>query len=230
MQSRREEQRLRRVAAAAREEERAHWARELHDETLQSLAVLRLQLSAARRASDADALRAALDGAVEGLGLEIASLRALITELRPAALDELGLAPALESLCERTASVHGIEVRTELAVGGRPGERLDPDLEIAVYRVVQEALTNAAKHGHAVRVEVVVCERDRELELSVRDDGRGFDPAGATKGFGLRSMRERIELAGGRLRVGSSRQGTEVAARIPLAHAAHTRLSSRLAS
>ena len=104
-----EQDRLRRSLRAA-EEERRRWARELHDETLQGLGGLRVVLSSARRSRDLPSLHAALDGAVEQLGEEIANLRALITELRPAALDELGLGPALDTLIERARTVHGLEI------------------------------------------------------------------------------------------------------------------------
>ena len=115
-----ERERLHRSLQAG-EEERGRWARELHDETLQALGGLRMTLSSARRLQDADALRAALDGAVEQLGREIAELRALITELRPASLDQLGLKPALDALVERGAQGPRPARSTPWSTCRRPG-------------------------------------------------------------------------------------------------------------
>ncbi len=210
-------ERLRRSLAAA-EEERRRWARELHDETLQALGGLRVLLSSARRSTDVAALHATLETAVDQLADEIASLRGLITQLRPAALDELGLRPALEALFNRARLTHGLEVAmtVELEHGAGTREtRLEPDVEIAIYRTVQESLTNAAKHAGARCVDVVVVERGGEVEIAVRDDGAGFDVDAPTGGFGLTGMRERISLAGGRLEIISSGQGTAVLASVP---------------
>jgi signal transduction histidine kinase len=208
---------LRRSLVAA-EEERRRWARELHDDTLQALGGLRVLLSSARRSSGIASLHATLAAAVDQLGDEIANLRALITELRPAALDELGLGPALEALSDRARITHGLEVSTtiEFDRGAGTGEaRLDPDVETAIYRIVQESLTNAAKHARADRVEVVVVQREGDVEIAIRDDGRGFDVAAPTEGFGLTGIRERISLAGGRLEIVSSDSGTAVLASLP---------------
>jgi signal transduction histidine kinase len=214
-----ERDRLRRSLRAA-EEERRRWARELHDETLQALGALRVVLSAARRSSEVASLHTALDGAVEQLGQEIANLRALITELRPAALDELGLGAALDTLFERIRTMHElveidatVELRQE-AGGGKA--RLDPDLETAVYRVVQESLNNATRHGEADRIEVEVIEHGDELALAIRDNGKGFDPDAPSSGFGLTGMRERISLAGGHLEISSTDAGTTIHASLPL--------------
>jgi signal transduction histidine kinase len=210
-------ERLRRSLAAA-EEERRRWARELHDETLQALGGLRVLLSSARRSTDVAALHATLETAVDQLADEITSLRALITELRPAALDELGLRPALEALFNRARGTHGLEVATNVELehgAGTRETRLEPDVEIAIYRTVQESLTNAAKHAGARCVDVVVVERGGEVEIAVRDDGTGFDVDAPTGGFGLTGMRERISLAGGRLEIISSGHGTAVLASVP---------------
>jgi signal transduction histidine kinase len=93
--------------------------------------------------------------------------------------------------------------------------RLEPDVEIAIYRTVQESLTNAAKHAGARTVDVVVVERGAEVEITVRDDGTGFAVDAPTAGFGLTGMRERISLAGGRLEIISSGHGTAVLASVP---------------
>jgi signal transduction histidine kinase len=215
-----ERDRLRRTLRAA-EEERRRWARELHDETLQGLGGLRVVLSSARRSKDLDALRGALDSAVEQIGDEITNLRALITELRPAALDELGLGPALDALVERMQTLHGFEIISTVKLsraGGLNKVRLDPDLETTIYRMVQESLTNAAKHAQADRVEVEVLEVDDDVRVAVRDNGRGFDPDAPVSGFGLTGMRERIGLAGGQLEISSSDDGTTIEAVFPASY------------
>ena len=212
-----ERDRLRRTLAAA-EQERRRWARELHDDTLQALGGLRIVLSSARRWHDVDSLHAALDGAVEQLGEEIANLRSLITELRPAALDQLGLAPALEVLCDRVREGHKLPITSAVALG-KGGRRLDPEIETVVYRVVQESLTNAVRHSLAEHVEVEVTERGDQLRIAIRDDGRGFEVGAPSDGFGLSGMRERISLAGGQLEISSSSSGTEIEAVVPSSRA-----------
>ncbi len=204
-----EQDRLRRTLRAA-EEERTRWARELHDETLQGLGGLRVVLSSARRSNDIEALHAALFGAVEQIDDEITNLRALITELRPASLDQLGLGPALDALVERTQTMHGLEIDAAVKLahdGGLRKPRLDPDLEIAIYRMVQESLTNVARHAEAEHVEVEVMQSADEIRVAVRDDGKGFDPDVPASGFGLTGMHERIALAGGRLKISTPDSG-----------------------
>jgi signal transduction histidine kinase len=207
-----ERERMRRSLQTA-EEERRRWARELHDDTLQSLGGLRVLLSSARRSADTDAIQGALDQALDQLTTEIANLRALITELRPAALDELGLGPALDALFERTRAIHGLEVvaRISLPTRGESGQSaLTPELETVVYRVLQESLTNAARHARAESVSVEVFEQEGQLYLKVRDDGQGFAASDPTEGFGLTGMRERVALVGGGLEVSSSSAGTTI--------------------
>jgi signal transduction histidine kinase len=193
----------------AAEQARGRWARELHDETLQGLVGLRMLLSSARRSGSSEELGDAIDHTKR----EIQNLRALIAELRPAALDELGLGPAIETLAERSGVAAGIEVSTRVELGG--SERLAAETESTVYRVVQEALTNVAKHAGAGRVRVEVARDNGTVEVVVEDDGRGFDPTAATGGLGLTGMRERVELSGGRLEI-RSRPGTRVRARLPV--------------
>jgi signal transduction histidine kinase len=162
------------------------------------------------------ALHSTLDGAVDQLAQEIANLRSLITELRPAALDELGLRPALEALFERTRVAHGLVIdgTVELTEDGEP-LRLDPEIETVVYRVVQESLTNAARHADADYVAVEVLRQGDAIRIAVGDDGRGFDVDQPSSGFGLTGMRERISLAGGRLEIKTSPAGTTILASIP---------------
>ena len=210
------EQHRQRLMAA--EDERRRWARELHDETLQSLAGLQMVLGSARRAGSADALAAAVGDAVERLEHEIGNLRALITDLRPAALDEFGTKGALETLALRVER-NGIEVdlNVELAHGqGRAPTRHTEEVEAAIYRIVQEALTNAAKHGSATKARVEVTEDESTVHIVVSDDGAGFDPGAATAGFGLLGMRERVELLGGTIEIESAPgSGTTVNVSVP---------------
>jgi signal transduction histidine kinase len=206
-----EEQRLRDAIAGA-EEERKRWARELHDDTLQGLGALRLVLSSGRRRDDPERLRAAVDEAVAQLEDQIDALRSLIRELRPAALDELGPKPAIEDLADRTSARHGVEVTTDV---GLSDARRAPELELAVYRIIQEGLTNAVKHSGAERIDVRVIEEGGSVRVRVADDGEGFDPAASTSGFGLTGMRERVGLLGGELSVSSSESGTVLDAVLP---------------
>ncbi|HEX8084536.1 MAG TPA: GAF domain-containing sensor histidine kinase [Solirubrobacteraceae bacterium] len=204
-----ERDRLRHALRAA-EEERGRWARELHDETLQGLAALRVGLSAAAREPDAEALRAHVSAAVDQIAHEIENLRGIITDLRPAALDQLGLGAALETLADRLAATEGLDVQLAVEL-----DRLEPEVETTVYRLVQEALTNVKKHARATTVRVDVRTADGRVELSVADDGAGFDPAAATAGFGVAGMRERAALLGGTLDVVSGDDGTTVRASLP---------------
>jgi len=218
-QSAADERGRQRVAAA--EAERSRWARELHDETLQALGNLRLILSGARRSGDAVKMSAAIEQALQQLELDVTTLRALITELRPAALDQLGLEPAVLALVERVRRA-GLEVEATVVLGyehGRASDRLVSELETGIYRIVQEALTNAGKHGQAAHARVEVVERDGRVDVSVSDDGVGFDPEAATTGFGLAGMRERVALLDGTLELRSSPgQGAAVLATFSAAH------------
>ncbi len=206
-----------RSSLAAADAERRRWARELHDETLQGLGGLRVLLSAALRRDDPARAQEAMREAVGRIEQEIESLRSIISELRPAALDELGLGAAIEALLDRNGDQHGLQIERQLTLPRAPagGERLDRDLETTAYRLVQEALTNVAKHAGARTVRVLVSERSGELLVEVQDDGRGFDPDSASGGFGLDGMRERVSLAGGTLRIDSGERGTLVCARLP---------------
>ena len=171
------------------------------------------------RGSEED-LRTAVQTAVESVTEEIANLRALIVELRPAALDEYGTAAAIESLAQRTSEREGIAVEAHVDLAFERGdepERHTTELESATYRLVQEALTNAVRHAGASRIRIDVIESEGCVEVSVADDGRGFDPEQANSGgFGLMGMRERVELAGGELDIDSGPSGTTVKARLPV--------------
>jgi signal transduction histidine kinase len=202
----------------AQEQERGRWARELHDETLQELAALKLLAAAARRAKAADEREQALTEIGERVEVAVRALRSLITDLRPAALD-LGLQPALEALAERTAHINGLEVdlRFELASDSGSGlRRLAPQLEDTIYRVVQEALTNVVKHAATSQAEVLVRETAAAIEVAIRDRGSGFDAEHQSSGFGLVGIRERVVLVGGALSVEASPgAGTTVRISVP---------------
>jgi signal transduction histidine kinase len=209
-----------RSSLAAADAERRHWARELHDETLQSLGGLRIRLSSALRRNDLTQAQEAMREAIAHLEQEIDNLRAIITELRPAALDELGLRSAIEGLLDRHREQSGFRLDSELVLPGpADGEkRLEEELETAVYRLVQEALTNIAKHAEASYVRVAVGQSDGQLSIAVQDDGSGFDSELASHGFGLAGMQERVSLAGGTLSIESNEHGTLLRASLPARH------------
>lgn len=205
-----------RSAIQAADAERARWARELHDQTLQSLGALRVLLASALRRADPAALTSAAEQAIEDVELEIANLRSIITDLRPSLLDDLGLQPALEALIERRrAAGLEIECHFELADSDLADAPLPAELETTVYRIVQEALSNVHKHARAERARVLVAARAKQLLVEVEDDGRGFEPGHRADGFGLVGMQERVFLAGGRIEVSSSERGSLVRALMP---------------
>ncbi len=211
-----EEDRLRSTIAAA-DAERRRWARELHDQTLQSLGGLRVALASIVGRGDADNKDAAIRQAIEDVELEIANLRGIITELRPSLLDDLGLLPAIEALLNRRREA-GLDIVSSLALPAtRSGGGRDPELETTIYRLVQEALTNVVKHADAQTVRVSVNVTNEYLTVEVQDDGVGFDPDVRTGGFGLAGMRERVFLAGGTLSLEATQPGTLVRASLPIA-------------
>jgi signal transduction histidine kinase len=161
-------------------------------------------LAAGLARDDFEPLRRAVETADAHLASEIRALRELITELRPA---------AIESLTARQAAAGGFSVDVSVADGG---DRWPRELEGAIYRILQEALSNVVKHAHARRVTLSVRPCDGSAEVLVEDDGCGFEPAGRTAGFGLTGMRERAMLLGGELSVSSAAGGpTRVRAVLP---------------
>jgi signal transduction histidine kinase len=197
------------------EDERRRWAQELHDGVLQSLAAVRITLAVALQTSGADRaerIEAAAEQTVEGLEDQITELSRLINDLRPASLERLGLPAALEALAEESANRGDFEVATDIDLDGA----LTSDEERGVYRLVQEALTNVVKHAAARHASVRVHDAGGTVEIEVRDDGSGFDPA-LDPGRGLLGMRERVELLGGSIEVDSRPgAGTKVSSRLPL--------------
>jgi signal transduction histidine kinase len=203
----------------ASEQERGRWARELHDETLQELGALKVMQESALRANEAEGMRAALARAAEQVERLIGGLQGLITELRPAALDELGSEAAIEALVAnlRERGAPRIETDFDLAYeSGRVPTRLVPELEATIYRIVQEALNNVIKHADAKSVRVAITEGSGEVKLIVEDDGKGLQQGSDGQGFGLIGMRERVSLLGGELVVGGGTSGgTRVTATLP---------------
>ncbi len=205
--------------AAERAREGPRLARELHDETLQALGLLRLSLSSALQEERREPLARAVRSAISELDHEIEELRRLIDELRPAALQALGLDGAVRALAENAAAVAGLEVVTNISLGEGP-ERLPTEIEHALYRTAQEALTNVVKHADASRVELDLVSDADFIELRVADDGRGIGARPGRIGFGLLAMRERVEAAGGRFDLTTSADGgTTVRAAFPAVRA-----------
>jgi signal transduction histidine kinase len=206
---------LRRVVAG-QELERRRLARELHDETGQALTSILLGLKAVEESKDAEALEEASRNLRELVVATLQDVRRLAVELRPKALDDFGLVPALERLVQTFTEGTGIEVQLESRLGE---ERLPGEIETTLYRLIQEALTNVVKHAHARTVSILLVRRGGKVTGIVEDDGRGFDPAEArADGLGLVGMRERAGLVGGRLTVeASAGAGTTIAVEVPVA-------------
>ncbi len=201
---------------AAQELERERLARELHDETGQALTSILLGLKPLEQALAGDDGRAAMASVRELVVSTLQDVRRLAVELRPSVLDDFGLGPALERLTETFREQTGLLVVLQSRLRDK---RLPSEVETALYRIVQEALTNVVKHSGARRVTIDLDDEDaRGVTLVIEDDGRGFDPAAARhEGFGLVGMRERVALVDGRLRVESSKgKGTTLVVEVPL--------------
>jgi signal transduction histidine kinase len=204
---------VRRVVEA-QELERARLARELHDETGQALTSILLGLKPLEGVAETDAAREAVAAVRELVVGTLQDVRRLAVQLRPSALDDFGLVPAVEHLAETLREGSGLEVELDARLGEG---RLPQASETALYRVVQEAFTNVLKHAGATRVHVALRRVDGTAIAIVEDDGGGFDPAATGDDtLGLQGMRERLALLGGRLRVESSRgAGTRLVAEVP---------------
>jgi signal transduction histidine kinase len=194
----------------AKEEERRHLARELHDELGQNLTALKLRLQIGSSATDLGAAITMVDGLID-------RTRRISLDLRPPLLDEAGLAAAVRAYLESNAALARVQVA--LQTSGLE-QRMAPELETAVFRVVQESLTNIVRHAGAQQVDVDIRTEDGHLRVSVRDDGCGFAMPSVARGghFGLLGMSERVRGMGGTLDVESRPgAGTQVRARFPMA-------------
>jgi PAS domain S-box-containing protein len=201
----------------AEEAERRRISRELHDQMGQELAGLVLGLKALEplipESSPAHARLRELRETVDRIGQ---TTHEIAVELRPTALDDLGLQAALTDLVARWSRRSGVPVDLFCALS--PRERLSPEVETAVYRIVQEAITNVARHARASRASVIVERRDGCTVIIVEDDGRGFDPAllDSSRRLGLTGMHERVNLVGGALQLETGEgSGTTIRVRIP---------------
>jgi two-component system, NarL family, sensor histidine kinase DevS len=200
---------------SAQEDERRRLARELHDETGQALTSILLGLRGLEEAKDPEALHAAVAEVRDLVRSTLQDVRRLAVELRPKALDDFGLVPAVERLTESYAEQTGIDVEF---VHNVPDTRLPPEVETALYRIVQESLTNVVKHARAGQVSIVLTGKDSSVSILIEDDGVGFDPSRVRgDGLGLVGMRERIGLLGGRVTVESRPgAGTTFVAEVPV--------------
>jgi len=209
-----------RKTLTAQEEERRRISRELHDETSQVLSALMMNIDLLETQVPSSEASAARIEAVKALAEEAArNLDKMLLDLRPALLDELGLMPALRWYVAQVSDLYSLDIEF---VGGKIG-RLPEHVEVAAFRIVQEAVGNAARHANATHVKVVVAAEGGSLRVQVADDGVGFDVAevsaraGTGESVGLMGMRERAELAGGTLEVLSQPgRGTTVTAELPL--------------
>jgi signal transduction histidine kinase len=202
----------------AQEEERRNVARELHDEVGQALTAVQVELSLAqRKLATSGAGAHILKDAETITHSALQTVRDFSQLLHPALLDDLGLAAAIEWQARGFESRHGIKV--ELVQEGM-AKRLPRTVELATYRIVQEALTNVAKHAQATTCRIVLRRHDGDVEIAIEDDGRGFDPADidpTQRGLGLVGMRERAALLDGRVALESTRgEGTRVRVRLPV--------------
>jgi signal transduction histidine kinase len=205
---------LRRVVAA-QEQERRRLARELHDETGQALTSILLGLRTVEEAEGESDMRVALSEVRELVRATLQDVRQLAVELRPKVLDDFGLVAALERLTDSFREQTGIAVAFHSAL---PAERLSPEIETALYRIVQESLTNIVKHARAGGVSITLGRKRSAVTVVVEDDGVGFDPARTREeGLGLIGMRERVALVGGRLTIESRPgAGTTFVAEVPV--------------
>ena len=208
----------RQVEATAIQAERLRLARDLHDDIAQQLFSLSAQAAALPEQFGRDpALGAQQAHAVAALADQtLLDLRAILVDLRPSQVLQRGMAEALQELCQRWQAAHGIPVKSAIVLDGR---YLPSGVEDGIYRVAQESLSNVAKHAEAHAVFVSLVEGQRQITLSVTDDGHGFDPAhGASGGhFGLVSMQERARALGGTLVIErDTNEGTTVRLTVPL--------------
>jgi two-component system sensor kinase len=215
------QQELRELSARvleAREEEKTRIARELHDELGQLLTALKMDLSSLKENLPGEALRAKADEMDRLLDQTVGATRRISADLRPLMLDDLGLAEAAGWLVEDFGRRSGIASRIELS-GGEALEGLAKSVSTAVYRAIQESLTNVARHSGAKSAWVTLAVQEQWILVEVEDDGRGIAPQDLAKSrsLGLKGMRERISFLGGSLDIARApRGGTRLRVRVPL--------------
>jgi signal transduction histidine kinase len=202
-------------AISAQEAERKRLARELHDETGQSLTSILLRLKALQTETDLEVIHDRLNGLRYLTGETLEEVRRLSMDLRPTALDDLGLVPAIRWYVQEWSKRGEIEIAFNPSV---TTDRLPSDHEIILYRAVQEGLTNIARHAEAKRATVALEQSANSIWLTITDDGKGMNPGSSNRnGMGLDGMRERVALVGGRLQVDSSPDtGTRILIELPL--------------
>jgi signal transduction histidine kinase len=199
---------------SGQEQERRRLSRELHDETGQALTSILLGLKAIEDAQGTERFPSAVAELRELVNVTLQDVRRLAVELRPKALDDFGLGPAVERLTSTFGEQTGIETQLESRL---PEERLPSEVETVLYRVVQEALTNIVKHARAQHVSVVLQRKPGKVTAVIEDDGRGFSAdQESPDGLGLIGMRERVGLIGGRLEVESSPAGSTIVVEVPV--------------
>lgn len=200
---------------SAQEDERARLARDLHDELGQHLTAIQVGLRTIDQARDLEQARERARTLAESGAAGLDKLRRIARGLRPAALEDLGLGPAVERLCEEHRAAHATPVALSIDLG--TGDRPTPEAEMCLFRVLQESLTNAARHAHATSIRVDLRRRPGGISLEIEDNGSGFDAAECVgRSFGLLGMRERVELLGGRFSLRSARgQGTTISVFLP---------------
>ena len=211
---------LLRKVISAQEDERKRIARELHDETSQTLSALAMGLETALASFPSDMSRQRLAEAKALTLRTLEELHRVIFDLRPSVLDDLGLLSAIRWYAERNLEPLGIAVHFELS---GPERRFPPEIETALFRVVQEAITNIARHSGADTALIQVALKDDSLSIEVEDDGNGFDPATIglsgppERGLGLLGIRERVELLGGQVVIDAAPdQGVRIALTVPI--------------
>jgi signal transduction histidine kinase len=213
-------QALSRRLVEVQESERRELARELHDRVGQDLTALSISLDILRTQlpdKSGEAMRSRIDDAAALLDATAGTIENVMSELRPPMLDDYGLLPALQWYANEYSVRTGIAVRVD---GDERMQRLPQSSEIALFRIMQEALTNVAKHAHATRVDIALVRSEKQCTLSVADDGSGLDPAslsiaGKRRGLGMVTMRERTQAMGGEFDIAAPGRGTRVMVRVP---------------
>lgn len=204
-----------RRAVDYQEEERKRISRELHDEIGQALTSILIRLKSLQDVTDLDVIADRINGIRYLASQTIEEMRRLSMDLRPAALDNLGIIPALRWYIGQSMEQNEIEIQF---IAPERMERLPPEVEIVLYRVAQEGLNNAIRHSQAKRIEVKLDHTPRFVWLSISDNGQGFDATALHRGLGLVGARERVELLKGQCRIETQRgDGTRLWIEIPLA-------------